>query len=214
MEQQELAPDDFLHQSRNGVILDVRTPDEYNVGHIPNAINFPLFTNEERIVVGTAYVKQGRDIAVEKGLELVGPKMATFVRQAKALAAGRTLYIHCWRGGMRSGSMAWLLRTAGLSVQLLQGGYKAYRQSFTDQLNNIPWKLIVLGGSTGCGKTPILHALEAKGEQVLHLEGLACHKGSAFGALGEGEQPTTEQFSNLLYDEFCRFDPRRRVWCE
>lgn len=214
MDKMELTPDEFLKQSSDGVVLDVRTPDEYSAGHIPGAINFPLFSNEERVVVGTLYVRTGRDEAVERGLELVGPKLALFVREARRIAAGRTLYIHCWRGGMRSGSMAWLLRTAGLRVKLLKGGYKAYRQSFYELLEAHPWKMVILGGSTGCGKTRILEQLANRGEQILNLEGLAHHKGSVFGALGELPQPTTEQFINDLHTAFRTFDPARHIWCE
>lgn len=214
MEKIELTPEEFIAQRCDGLILDVRTTGEYEAGHIPGAINFPLFTNEERAVVGTLYVRQGKDAAVERGLEFVGPKMAGFVREARELAAGRTLYIHCWRGGMRSGSVAWLLQTAGLKVRLLKGGYKAYRRSFLQMLERHSWRLVVLGGSTGCGKTRILESLKSRGEQVLDLEGLAHHKGSAFGALGEEPQPTTEQFINDLHTVFRDFDPQRVVWCE
>lgn len=214
METMELTPDDFWLQSRSGIILDVRTPAEYQAGHIPGSVNFPLFTNEERAIVGTIYIQVGKEKAIEKGLEFTGPKMASFVREAKQISQGKTLYIHCWRGGMRSGSMAWLLQTAGLKVKLLQGGYKAYRQSFTQLLNSKEWRLIVLGGPTGCGKTRILREMSQQGEQVLRLEGLAHHKGSAFGALGEESQPTTEQFTNDLHQAFRCFDPSRPVWCE
>ena len=157
----------------------------YASGHIPGAHNIPLFTNEERAIIGTLYVQVGKDPAVERGLELVGPKLADFVRQARELSAGKPLFLYCWRGGMRSGSMAWLFRTAGFKTFLLKGGYKAYRRSFIDLLDKYPWKIVVLGGPTGCGKTEILHRLQEKGQQVIDLEGLAHHKGSAFGALGE-----------------------------
>ncbi len=209
-----LLPDEFLEQSREGVVIDVRTPAEYAAGHIPGALNIPLFTNEERAIVGTLYVQVGKDPAVEKGLELVGPKLADFVRQARELSAGKPLYLYCWRGGMRSGSMAWLFRTAGFKTFLLKGGYKAYRRSFIDLLEKHPWKIVVLGGPTGCGKTEILHRLQEKEQQVIDLEGLAHHKGSAFGALGEPEQPTTEHFMNLLYEQMRKMNPELPVWCE
>ena len=209
-----LLPDEFLEQSHKGVVIDVRTPAEYAAGHIPGALNIPLFTNEERAIVGTLYVQVGKDPAVEKGLELVGPKLADFVRQARELSQGKPLFLYCWRGGMRSGSMAWLFRTAGFKTFLLKGGYKAYRRSFIDLLEKQPWKLIVLGGPTGCGKTEILHRLHDKGQQVIDLEGLAHHKGSAFGALGEPEQPTTEHFMNLLHEQMRKMNPELPVWCE
>ena len=209
-----LLPDEFLEHSREGIVIDVRTPAEYEAGHIPGAHNIPLFTNEERAIIGTLYVQVGKDPAVERGLELVGPKLADFVRQARELSAGKPLFLYCWRGGMRSGSMAWLFRTAGFKTFLLKGGYKAYRRSFIDLLDKYPWKIVVLGGPTGCGKTEILHRLQEKGQQVIDLEGLAHHKGSAFGALGEPEQPTTEHFMNLLHDRIRRLNPELPVWCE
>lgn len=211
---EQLSPAEFLQQRHSGVVIDVRTPAEYESGHIPGAINMPLFSNDERAMVGTIYKQIGKDEAVEKGLELVGPKMATFVKQAKQISQKRPLFIHCWRGGMRSGSMAWLLETAGLKCFLLQGGYKAYRASFETLLNSHQWQFIVLGGPTGCGKTSILKALHNNGEQVLDLEGLANHKGSAFGAMGQAPQPTNEQFENDIHEVMRSFDPEKRIWVE
>ncbi len=209
-----LLPDGFLEQSREGVIIDVRTPSEFSSGHIPGAVNLPIFTDDERAEVGTLYVKEGKDKAVEKGLERVGPKLATFVRQARQLSEGKPLFLYCWRGGMRSASMAWLFRTAGFKTYLLEGGYKAYRHSFEQLLSAHSWKLIVLGGPTGCGKTDILHHLQSTGQQVINLEGLACHKGSAFGSLGESKQPSTEQFGNELHNCMRKMNPQKPVWCE
>jgi tRNA 2-selenouridine synthase len=199
---------------RNGLIIDVRTPAEFENGHIPDAVNLPLFSNEERAVVGTIYKQHSKDDAVEKGLEFVGPKMAGFVKQAKILAGRKPLFIHCWRGGMRSASMAWLMETAGLKCYLLEGGYKAYRAAFGQLLADNQWNFTVLSGSTGCGKTSILKQLAGMGEQVLDLEGLAHHKGSAFGALGQTPQPTNEQFENDIHQAFIGFDPSRRIWVE
>ncbi len=194
--------------------MDVRTPAEFASGHIPGAYNIPLFSDEERAVVGTLYVRTGREEAIEKGLEFVGPKMAGIVRAAKELCGGREIFLYCWRGGMRSGSVAWLLETAGLRVTLLDGGYKSWRRAFDALLENHPWRFVMLAGATGCGKTELLGRLEAMGEQVLDLEGIACHKGSAFGGLGQRPQPTTEHFINLLHERMRDFDPSRRVWCE
>lgn len=210
----DISVNDFIFQSNKGVIVDVRTPAEFEQGHIPGAVNMPLFTNEERVIIGTLYKKQGKDVAVEKGLEFVGPKMARFVKDAKLLSKSRPIFIYCWRGGMRSGSMAWLFRTAGLEVYRLIGGYKAYRTSFLEDILSQNWNIIVLGGPTGSGKTAILEQLEKEGEQVVDLEGLANHKGSAFGALGQSEQPSTEHFTNLIHEKFRTFDRQKPVWCE
>lgn len=211
----KLAIDDFLNQILQGVVLDVRTPAEYEKGHLPHALNLALFSNEERVIVGTLYKQKSPEIAFEKGIEIVGPKMVDFIRQAKKYAkGGKPLFLYCWRGGKRSGSMAWLLDMAGFEVYLLEGGYKAYRTAFISLLESHVWKFCVLGGSTGCGKTDILHEMAAQGEQVLDIEGLAKHKGSAFGSYGQGSQPSNEAFYNLLHDTLRQFDPHKIVWCE
>ncbi len=217
-----INPDIFLKECVSGVVIDVRTPAEYESGHIPCAINIPIFSNEERAEVGTIYKKQSKEKAVERGLDIVGTKLGDFVRRVKTELKRRktnreetTLYLYCWRGGMRSNSMAWLFTTAGFKVEVLRGGYKAYRASFIDKILKDTWKLFVLGGPTGCGKTYILEALKNKGEQVVDLEGIAKHRGSAFGNYGfDGNQPTSEHFSNMLYDELLKFDSSRYIWCE
>ncbi len=204
----------FLSSRREVLLLDVRTPAEYAQGHIPGAVNFPLFSNEERAEVGTLYKQQSPRAALERGLELAGPKMADFVRDAARLAGGREIVLHCWRGGKRSGSMGWLLRLAGLPVRTIEGGYKAWRRYILGQLEDPPWKFIILSGKTGSGKTYILQELKKLGAQVVDLEGLACHRGSAFGALGQPEQPSAEHFANLLYDALSEMDPAQPVWLE
>ena len=205
---------EFLENSADGIIVDVRTPAEFEQGHIANAINIPLFSDEERVVVGTIYKQVGKDEAIEKGLEFVGVKMADMVKKAKLQSKGRPIYLYCWRGGMRSGSVAWLLSTAGLEVNLLVGGYKAYRREFDLMLDRGEFKLIILSGATGCGKTEALKLIEARGEQVIDLEGLANHKGSAFGGFGQAQQPTTEEFINRLHHQFLKYDTQRVIWCE
>lgn len=200
--------------SDDQVIMDVRTPAEFAKGHIPNAINFPLFSDAEHRVVGTIYKQRGGAEALVKGLEFVGPKMSGFVTSAEQLALGRKILIHCWRGGKRSESMSWLLKFADQKVATLSGGYKAYRNFATESFLERSLKIRLLGGNTGCGKTEILQVLRSQGEQIIDLEGLANHKGSAFGALGEQTQPTTEQFENNLYETFRYIDPERSVWVE
>ncbi|MEO0866984.1 MAG: tRNA 2-selenouridine(34) synthase MnmH [Cyanobacteria bacterium J06642_11] len=196
-----------------GPILDVRSPGEYAQGHLPNAVSFPLFSDEERAQVGTCYKQQGKESAVELGLELVGPKMAGLVKQAKILAPDRQVRVHCWRGGMRSGSVGWLLATSGLEVTLLAGGYKSFRHWARATLAT-PKLIVMVGGMTGTGKTDILHALRNLGEQVLDLEGLANHRGSSYGALMQPPQPSTEQFENLIAEQWKQFNPDRPVWIE
>ena len=210
----KLLVEEFLKNSTDGIIIDVRTPAEFEQGHIANAINIPLFSNEERVVVGTIYKQVGKDEAIEKGLEFVGVKMADMVKQAKAASNGKPLFLYCWRGGMRSGSVAWLFSTAGLDVNLLVGGYKAYRREFDLFLDRADFKLIILSGATGCGKTEALKLIKERGEQMIDLEGLANHKGSVFGGFGKGQQPTTEEFINRLHHQFLEYDKDRVIWCE
>ncbi len=203
--------DEFLKAS--GPLLDVRSPSEYAQGHIPGAISFPLFSDQERAQVGTCYKQQGRNQAVELGFEIAGPKFADFIRQAKAISPDNKVRIHCWRGGMRSGAIAWVLNLAGFDTLTLQGGYKAFRQ-WVRRTVAIPKNIVLLGGMTGTAKTDILHALAQKGEQVLDLEGYASHRGSSFGAVCLPPQPSTEQFENLVASAWHRFDPQRPIWIE
>jgi tRNA 2-selenouridine synthase len=205
---------DFLSAQQAGIpVLDVRSPGEYAQGHIPGAINMPLFEDDERAEIGTLYKQVGQQAAIDRGWELVRPKLDGFVRSARETAVHERLLVHCWRGGMRSGHMAAFLRSNGLSAETLDGGYKSFRRIVLDTLER-PLKLLVLGGETGSGKTETLRALEAMGEQVLDLEKFAHHRGSAFGGLGEPPQPTSEQFENNIFPLFAQFDPDRPVWVE
>lgn len=196
-----------------GPILDVRSPREYHQGHIPGAMSFPLFSDDERAAVGTCYKHQGRDAAIELGLQIVGPKLYGFVVQAKSLAPKGQVRLHCWRGGMRSSGMAWLLETAGFGVQVLEGGYKAFRR-WGRWLLSQPKPILILGGMTGTGKTAVLQALAVQGEQILDLETLAHHRGSSYGGLGLPDQPSIEHFENLIVVQWSRFNLHRPIWIE
>ncbi len=204
----------LLEVQQNRILLDVRTPAEFAQGHIPEAVNLPLFSNEERAVVGTIYKQQSPELAMLKGLEFAGKKMRWYVEEAQRLAGGREIAVHCWRGGKRSESMGWLLGQAGFDVMILKGGYKNYRNFIHTYLAEQKAPFIILGGYTGSGKTEVLHELIKLGEQVLDLEGIAHHKGSAFGALGETGQPTVEQFENDLFKAYYQLNKNRRIWIE
>lgn len=206
--------DRFLAESTSRTLLDVRSPGEFALGHIPGAQSFPLFSDEERAEVGLCYKQKGPEAALLLGLERVGPKMAGFLRRAEQLAPAKRLAVHCWRGGQRSQSMAWLLRLGGFDVVALSGGYKNYRRHVLGSFEHLPHRFIVLGGRTGSGKTGVLRALREKGEQVLDLEALAHHKGSAFGSIGQAPQPTVEQFENDLAAALQQLDPTRLIWVE
>lgn len=206
-----LDREEFLSSDRP--LLDVRSPGEFAQGHIPGAINLPLFSNAERSQVGICYKHQGREAAVELGLALVGSKLVEFVQVAKTQAPDRQVLLHCWRGGMRSESMAFLLRTAGFQVDLLQGGYKGFRRWVRDILT-VPRPIVMVGGMTGTGKTEALQGLARRGEQVLDLEGIAQHRGSSYGHLNLPPQPTTEQFENTIAVRWMQFQSDRPVWIE
>ena len=205
----------FLEKAKISQIplIDVRSPAEFHKGHIPGAKNIPIFNDEERKTVGILYKQKGREEAILKGLDLVGPKMRKMVEMARLIGNYPELMVHCWRGGMRSESMAWLWHMNGYEVSVLEGGYKAYRK-LVRQTFEKKRKFIVLGGKTGSGKTAILHALADAGEQVLDLEGLAHHKGSSFGGIGQEEQPTVQQFENDLYQALSSLNPNQAVWVE
>lgn len=202
----QLSVDEFLEKAQTLPVIDVRSPGEYEHAHIPGAVNIPLFDNDERALVGTKYKNAGKDSAVLLGLDLVGPKLSGFVKRSKKLSPEtKEVLVHCWRGGMRSGSFAWLLQTAGLTPATLVGGYKAYRNTVLSAFAE-PRNLVILGGKTGSGKTDILKELARQGEQIIDLEGLAHHKGSTYGAIGQLPQPATEQFENLIFGEWRTLD--------
>ena len=203
----------FIEASANGLVLDVRSPGEFAQGHIPGSVSFPLFSDEERKTVGTLYKQVGQQDAILEGLKIVGPKLAGFVQEALLLAPAKKIYLYCWRGGMRSGSMAWLLEMAGFEVITLQGGYKAFRNLVLGEVPRLP-KILVIAGFTGTGKTAVLKELMAKGESVVDLEFIACHRGSAFGRMDGEVQPTQEQFENNLHLELKRHENQQRVWVE
>ena len=210
---EKISIEQLFELQKDRVIIDVRTPAEFAQGHISGAFNLPLFTDEERIVVGTIYKKQSPEKALLKGLEFTGKKMPGYIKKARKIAPDKKLIVHCWRGGKRSGSMAWLLDLAGFDVVTIEGGYKAYR-SLIHNFFEKPFHFKVLGGKTGTGKTEILKTMESCGSQVIDLEGLANHKGSAFGALGQMPQPFTEQFENLLFERLRTMDVSKPIWVE
>ena len=204
---------DFLSKSKNELIIDVRAPVEFFKGHVPNAINIPLFEDFERAEIGTLYKQQGKDTAVNRGLEIVSPKMTLFVNQVKSLSKNKKAFIYCFRGGMRSNSFAWLMNTSGLNTCIMQGGYKAFRNYVLEYFDR-ERKIILLGGKTGSGKTDILKKLKTKSLQTLDLEGLAHHKGSAFGAINEQRQNPQQVFEHDLFDGLWLLDETKNVVLE
>lgn len=210
----EISIETYFSQPELAPLIDVRSPGEYEKGHIAQAINIPLFSNEERAHVGTVYVQQSKEKAIELGYKYVTPKLEWFLKEAARVANGKPVVVHCWRGGMRSHSFAQHLSDNGFpNVLVVKGGYKAFRNHVLKTLEQ-PADLRILGGYTGSGKTHILKEIKKLGQQVVDLEELACHKGSAFGAIGQSEQPTVEQFENNLFDQWRKLDLQLPVWLE
>jgi tRNA 2-selenouridine synthase len=196
-----------------GVLFDVRSPAEYVQGRIPGAINLPLFTDDERTAVGTLYKRSGKSAAVELGLGFAGPKLKDFARTAKEYASAGSAKVYCWRGGLRSASMAWLLNVSGLEAVTLSGGYKVFRRESLETFSR-PFHFCVVGGFTGSGKTAILQELKKLKEQVLDLEQIAQHRGSVYGMIGMPVQNSTEQFENEIAAQLAAFDPSTPIWIE
>jgi tRNA 2-selenouridine synthase len=205
--------DDFLKLRKELPAVDVRSEGEFQAGHIRDAVNIPILNNTERVQVGTDYKTRGQLEAIKTGFRLVGPRIIDIVNEAEAVASGRELLVHCWRGGMRSSNFCQFVGMARVKTHQLEGGYKAYRSAAIQSFHK-PIKFRIIGGYTGSGKTEILESLARRGEQVLDLESLASHKGSVFGGLMMPPQPTTEQFQNDLFEQIQKLDLSRPVWVE
>jgi len=196
------------------VFIDVRSPLEFSRGHIPGAYNIPLFSDEVRAIVGKIYVRDGKDPAMHSALKYVGPKLIELVDQAKeiyAASGSKRLCVYCARGGMRSGSVVWLFNMFQLPVVRLSFGYKGYRNWVLEQFNK-KRSIKLLGGKTGVGKTEWLQKLKLR-EQVVDLEALAKHKGSAFGG-DKRVQATQQQFENDFAWQWAQLDSSKQVWLE
>ncbi len=209
-----VAYSEFCENRESRIVVDVRAPVEFLQGHLPGALNLPLFTDQERVQVGTLYREHGRDQAFLLGLELVGPKLAGFVRSAQDHNPdGLPLTLYCARGGERSASMGWLLSKTGFEVEILEGGYKAYRRAVLEAFEE-PQRMVLLSGYTGSGKTLMLEVLRRQGEQVVDLEALALHQGSVFGGRDQPPEYSNEMFWNLLHEQWRKLDRERPVWLE
>ena len=197
-------------------VIDVRTPLEFAEDHLPGAINVPTLNNEERVEVGTIYKQDGPQQARQRGLELTCDRFGAMVAEIAAHAAGRPIVVYCWRGGLRSLSMAILLEMSGYPVLQLRGGYKAFRglviSCFEDFTPAAP--LIVLHGMTGTGKTTFINGLNQSSWTSIDLEGLACHRGSAFGEVGLYQTLSQKRFETLLWDAFQRAPAERPIVIE
>ena len=208
---------DLKDCARFDTIIDVRSPAEFADDHIPGAISCPVLSNEERAEVGTLYVQQSPFEAKRRGAALIARNIS---RHLETCFADKPInwrpLIYCWRGGMRSGAMTTILQAVGWKAAQLAGGYKHYRSEVLRQLAEQParFDFHVLCGPTGSGKSRLLQTLAARGEQVLDLEALACHKGSLLGNLPDQPQPGQKWFESQICAQLGRFDPARPVFAE
>ncbi|MBI5430113.1 MAG: tRNA 2-selenouridine(34) synthase MnmH [Nitrosomonadales bacterium] len=198
-------------------IIDVRTPAEFTEDHIPGAINCPVLSNEERVVVGTLYKQVSPFEARKVGAALISRNIAAHLetRFRDHPKSWRPL-VYCWRGGQRSGAMSIILAQVGWAAHKLEGGYKTYRRDVLEKLETLPQTLAyrVVCGPTGSGKSRLLAALTDSGHQVLDLETLAKHRGSVLGRLPGQPQPAQKWFDSALLQSLQKLDPSRPVFVE
>ncbi|MHB1125530.1 MAG: tRNA 2-selenouridine(34) synthase MnmH [Bacillota bacterium] len=190
----------------NPLFVDVRSLGEYLEDTIPGAINVPLLDDEERALIGSIYHQKGPEAARRTGLEVVSPKLPQLVEQIAEAGGDRQVVVFCWRGGLRSQAVARVLELVGLPIYWLTGGYKSFRRYINSFFEiGLRQTVVVIYGLTGVGKTEIIYELQRMEQPVLDLEGLANHRGSVFGAVGLGEQPSQKRFESLLWWEIRRW---------
>jgi tRNA 2-selenouridine synthase len=198
-------------------IIDVRSPAEFALDHMPGAINCPVLNDTERVTVGTLYKQQSPFEARKLGAAIVARNIAHHLEQHfQAMPKQWKPLIYCWRGGNRSGSMALIFAKVGWPVVQLDGGYKAYRHGVMQVLEQLPLSLQfrVICGTTGSGKSRLLNFLSQAGAQVLDLEQLAAHRGSVLGGLPLNPQPSQKMFETRLWQALRGFTPDRVVYVE
>ncbi|MDF2556508.1 MAG: tRNA 2-selenouridine synthase [Bacillales bacterium] len=189
--------------------IDLRSPCEFSESCIPGAINVPIFSNEERIEVGTLYKQQGENVARWKAMELVSPKIPNILSSIKKISeSGLIPVVYCWRGGMRSKSISFFANLAGLNIYRLVDGYRGYRKYILEKSSILfPRNSFILHGKTGVGKTEILQHLKSQEIPIVDLEKAANHKGSIFGSFGMGEGNSQKMFDSILYQQLTSIYP-------
>jgi tRNA 2-selenouridine synthase len=210
---QEIEIQDFLQKAVSMPVFDVRAPQEFQHAHIPGALSLPIFNDDQRAAIGTKYKQVSREQAILLGFEYFGPRMRLLIEQALTYTNNlpQEVLVHCWRGGMRSEAMSWMLEFYGFSTYRLIGGYKAFRNYILDLFES-KRNWIILGGYTGSGKTMLLEQISQMGNHVLDLEKAASHRGSSFGSIHCPPQPTQEYFENLIGMNYPL--PTQQSWIE
>jgi tRNA 2-selenouridine synthase len=199
--------EDLILIRNNHLLIDVRSPGEFDNGHIANAFSMPLFSNEERAIIGTLYKKEGRKKAMLEALNYYGINVKHIVEQVfERIKVNPQLnqtevIVYCWRGGMRSSVVCWMLNLFGINTMQLKGGYKSYRRFVISQFDK-DYPFIILGGKTGSAKTELLQDLANNNTQTINLEHLANLK------------VTQEHFDNLLAEALIACKPDKPIWIE
>jgi len=198
-------------------VIDVRSPAEFALDHVPQALNCPVLDDAERAKVGTLYAQVSPFDAKKLGAALVSKNIARHIEERfRGKEKSWRPLVYCWRGGQRSGAMAHVLRQVGWDAATLAGGYRAYRREVLAQLEALParFNFRVVCGATGSGKSRLLEALSGAGAQVLDLERLASHRGSLLGGLPGEPQPSQKMFDSLVWGALRRLDPAQVVFAE
>lgn len=198
-------------------VIDARSEGEFALDHLPGAVNWPSLNDAERALIGTEYKQASPFAARKRGAALVARNVAMHIeRHVLDRPKDWQPLVYCWRGGQRSGALSLILSQIGFRVQVIEGGYQAYRRAVLAALEVQPLQLRfrVVCGQTGSGKSRLLAALQAQGAQVLDLEGLANHRGSVLGLVPGSPQPSQKHFDSRLWDAIRHFDPAQPVWVE
>jgi tRNA 2-selenouridine synthase len=207
-----------LHDfARFGSIIDVRSPSEFSLDHIPGAINLPVLSDEERALIGTLHKQASPFDAKRRGAAIVARRIGEMLAlPAFEQARDWQPLVICWRGGKRSGSLTHILRQIGWPAVQLDGGYRAYRALVNDALDTLPAQhtFVVIAGRTGSGKSRLLTALRGAGAQTLDLEQLANHRGSVLGGLPDAPQPSQKWFESQLLTQLLALTPGQPVFVE
>ena len=211
------AVDALARWSEFDAVIDARSPNEYAEDHLPDALNWPVLNDDERRIVGTEYKQASAFDARKRGAAMVARNIARHIEtQVMVQARGWRPLVYCWRGGQRSGALAMVLEQIGFHVQVLEGGYREFRRAVLAELEVLPatLSLRVICGRTGSAKSRLLGALRERGEQVLDLEALACHRGSVLGLLPGQPQPSQKAFETAVWQALRGFDAAREVFVE
>ena len=190
---------DFLSLFLNNTpLMDVRAPIEAIKGSFPCSTNHPLLDNQQRHAIGIRYKEQGEQAAIQLGLDLATPYIRSqrYKQWISFCDQNPEGYLFCFRGGLRSRTTQQWLKEQGYNYPLVMGGYKAMRRFLIDELDESikALKVFSITGPTGSGKTRVLKKIK----HHVDFEGIAQHRGSAFGRNPQDTQPSNIDWENAV----------------